>query len=471
MKGQWLMIRFSHLALQWQSRGEQQAPLFALYHQQPPLLRQVSEAASAQGVTPGMTIASALALCPELQLRPWSATHEQQALQAIAGHLYQQVAQIEVQPEQGLLLEVGSMLKLYQGWDKLLDSLAATLAELGFTYHWARGTTPLMAQVLCAAGCETVHLPESALYEQLANLSLAEVALPEGAEQALQRMGLATLHDMLQLPTASLRRRFSAELLRWRSRLCGELPDPRTWFAPAPHYDRTLELFHEVTHLQALRFPVQRLLTELVSWLRSIDHRCQRLRLTLHYREQPATNVQLSLLTVAMQANEMAKLVALRLATVTLLAPVTALTLQVDSLPIERASSDDLFAGLAGQVTDAGPWLAQLQARFSEQQLSGIVELADHRPEKAWRKTPLAEPQLPEQAARVQAARPAWLLMIPEQVPRSQLQLLSGPERIACGWWDGDSIARDYFIASINERRAWVFRDPQQQWFIHGWFG
>jgi hypothetical protein len=81
---------------------------------------------------------------------------------------------------------------------------------------------------------------------------------------------------------------------------------------------------------------------------------------------------------------------------------------------------------------------------------------------------------------------------------------LCGPERIETGWWDGDPVARDYFIAVDAEGALlWVFRQrlpadgrgdgllpngaaaepagppcwPSQQpspwssWYLHGWFG
>jgi protein ImuB len=72
------------------------------------------------------------------------------------------------------------------------------------------------------------------------------------------------------------------------------------------------------------------------------------------------------------------------------------------------------------------------------------------------------------------------------------LRLLSGPERIESGWWDGEAVARDYFIAGDEEGALlWVYRQrlqataaaegisqgspgtaqPPAHWFLHGWFG
>jgi protein ImuB len=86
--------------------------------------------------------------------------------------------------------------------------------------------------------------------------------------------------------------------------------------------------------------------------------------------------------------------------------------------------------------------------------------------------------------------RPVWLL--PEPLPLAEqrslpllegrpLLLLSGPERIEAGWWDGALAARDYFIAqAVDGSLVWVYRarlpvaeaaSPAAGWFLQGRFG
>ena len=54
------------------------------------------------------------------------------------------------------------------------------------------------------------------------------------------------------------------------------------------------------------------------------------------------------------------------------------------------------------------------------------------------------------------------------------LRLMSEPERIETGWWDGGEVARDYYTAvDLHGVRLWVFRerDEPHGWFLHGVFG
>jgi protein ImuB len=47
-----------------------------------------------------------------------------------------------------------------------------------------------------------------------------------------------------------------------------------------------------------------------------------------------------------------------------------------------------------------------------------------------------------------------------------------GPERIETGWWRGDDIGRDYYMAETKQgTRWWMFRRLMDgRWFLHGCF-
>ncbi|MDE2083038.1 MAG: DNA polymerase Y family protein, partial [Burkholderiales bacterium] len=90
-------------------------------------------------------------------------------------------------------------------------------------------------------------------------------------------------------------------------------------------------------------------------------------------------------------------------------------------------------------------------------------------------------------APALPAHRPVWLL--PEPLPLAErdelpqlegqpLQLVSGPERIETGWWDGEPALRDYYIAQAADGSlVWVYRTRlpapagDGPWFLQGRFG
>jgi protein ImuB len=121
----------------------------------------------------------------------------------------------------------------------------------------------------------------------------------------------------------------------------------------------------------------------------------------------------------------------------------------------------------------------------------------DHRPERSCSAQPATtlgaagghRPPSAPAGMPMSASRPVWLLPDPQPLRErsdlpvldgAPLQLLSGPERIETGWWDGALAERDYFIAQgADGALVWVFRGrlplsstgQQQGWFLQGRFG
>jgi protein ImuB len=77
--------------------------------------------------------------------------------------------------------------------------------------------------------------------------------------------------------------------------------------------------------------------------------------------------------------------------------------------------------------------------------------------------------------------RPVWLLERPlklamrgdRPVYRRVLKTLTRAERIESGWWDGDGVERDYYVAADDQGRMfWVYRERfGGQWYLQGLFG
>ena len=134
----------------------------------------------------------------------------------------------------------------------------------------------------------------------------------------------------------------------------------------------------------------------------------------------------------------------------------------------------------------------RLRARIGDESVHGIMTVAEHRPQHAWRAAKLFEqpshrhatPLLaePHSNSSLLLRRPLW--MLPEPRPlgnekglplyQGRLELLDGPERLETGWWDDDGIARDYFVAANPAgMHLWIFRnrDRESGWYLHGMFG
>ena len=134
--------------------------------------------------------------------------------------------------------------------------------------------------------------------------------------------------------------------------------------------------------------------------------------------------------------------------------------------------------------------LERLTARLGEDRVYRMISHDDYRPECATRRIGALAPgqgkakrkAFSKTDSRQTPARPLWLLDPPETLAevdgrpyrRGRLQLVSGPERIESGWWDGGDVRRDYYVLrTLQGQRAWAFRPAGRQdgpWLLHGWF-
>ena len=168
----------------------------------------------------------------------------------------------------------------------------------------------------------------------------------------------------------------------------------------------------------------------------------------------------------------MADLLRERLAKENLARPVEAIGLQAENFAPLGGRSIALFGDAVGEAEDWARLAERLQARLGAGAVHGITPCPDHRPEYAWRRV---EPGEWEPREFTQPGpRPAWLLE-PRRLRQSQFSLLAGPERIECGWWDGDDARRDYFIARLEHAAlGWVYREAgcssTGDWYLHGLF-
>ena len=460
----------------------------------------VDAVARRHSVEAGMSLSSALAICPSLQARVRDPRCERLRLVALAEASLGVTPRVSLEPPDAVLLEVRGSLKLFGGVDALCERLQFAARPLGLTLRMAMAPTPLaaLAGARAAAGFLVHH--EAQLVSQIAPLPLSALRWPEQTIERLAVMGVRTLGEVLRLPRAGFARRFGRDSLAALDRLVGREREPRRAFVPRQRFRARCDPAYELSNHEVMLRYCQPLLADLEQFLRSRQSAITALRCRLRHRPPlAATRVELRLAAPEFEAVRFAALLAEHLARLPLPGPVRRIELrsgELVSLAPERegpgAGSGSLWrpgehGGAVGRETPA--LLERLRARLGTEAVYGLCLVPEHRPEACWR---IAEPTMTlsqRPAAATPAApavsasmattalrRPLWLLQQPEPLPRglAGLQRLRGPERIESGWWDGHDVARDYYVVGDPQgAELWVFRErqPPQRWFIHGLFG
>lgn len=428
-------------------------------------------------------MAAARALATELRVIERNPVAEREALERIAAWATQFTPMVALDP-QGIVLEVASSLKLFGGHARLTAAIRQGMRELG--YHAALGVapTPLAARLFARAsvngrqirGC----LSTGELRDRMADLPLFLLDWPENTLARLTDLGILRLRDVLELPAEGLARRFGPDVAACLDRLLGRVPDPRAAYAPPQRFRSRLELPAEASGVEALLFPLRRMLIEFEGYLRGRGAGVQQLALRLEHGSRSRTRLALDFASPEREVDFILAIAREKLGRLTLPAATIALDLRADALLPYAPRPTTWLPGAGEQALDRERLLERLSARLGAERVFGLSLSDDHRPERGWGKNWC---QTPISRARngCLTPRPAWLLNRPHRLitqagqPTLQgaLELRAGPERIEAGWWDGEEVRRDYYVAAnMRGETFWIYREHRDpaSWYLHGVF-
>lgn len=486
----WLALQLPLLPLEVFTRGTQAATQpFAVASgtEAGAVVVAANRVAQARGVRADMTVSAAGALATELTTLTRDSAKERATLQRFAAWSQQFTSLVSVAEPDTVLLEIEGSLKLFGGLNKLYQHIARGIAELGFDANLACAPTPLAAQWFARARMNVrVQHPDAlrhALENLPAELACQDLTTGETTRDLLENFGARTLGDCLKLPRAGLARRTGARLIDDLDRALGLRPDPRLPFVAPQTWHATLPLPAPVENAAALLFAARRLLTELCGWLAATGHGVQQPQFEFIHEKQILTAITLELAAASRDLEHLTTLLRERLARTELPAP--AVEIAIFSGRVTPLASHNLafLPDGAGQAESASRLIEKINARLGAHTIHGLTPHADYRPERAWRACRPGAAGSEDFASSLLPARPLWLLTMPRPlretnaVPHDHengpLSLLAGPERIEAGWWDGQYVARDYFVArNAAQSLLWIYRERNAaaRWYVHGFF-
>ena len=270
----------------------------------------------------------------------------------------------------------------------------------------------------------------------------------------------------------------------------GDAPEVYEWFETPPTFQARVELPDRIEHAEACLFAARRLVVQLTGWLSQKQLAVTRIVLLLeHERGRDAiepTTIEVALAEPTWREDHLVRLLKERLTRVELAAAVIALQLVVQEVKEAEAASDSLFPEPGGTASDHARLLELLVARLGPENVLRPAPVADHRPEVAARWVSVTD-KTKYVAPATDTPRPTWLLEAPIKLLMrgerpfygTPLRTVSSGERVEAGWFQGEPVTRDYFVAEADDHICyWIFRerigavdDNEPRWYLHGLFG
>jgi protein ImuB len=474
----------------------------------------VSAFAQAAGVQLDMRSSSVQMLLPNAQIKQRDSERESVALHRVALALLQYSPQVVVAEQDSILINVGASLRLFGGVRCLCRHVMKTMAALGMRATLgcaatARGAWLFAHAVVRNAAARSVATSRSGkvclspnkLPHHLDRLAISLLPAAEPWLDWLQGIGCHQLGALRQLPRSGLQRRCGKALLHSMDCAYGEATELYRWLEVPPQFSARMELPDRIEHAETILNFARSLLLQLCGWLTNKQLAVTKIELQLEHERgrvaMPPTLLDIALAEATWREEHLSRLLKERLAQLKLDAPVIAIRLYARQVEAMQAPSASLFPEPGGSKEEHHRLLELLVARLGADNVLQAAPLADHRPEVAnhWisvvqDRKPLRQSELSNSAVN----RPAWLLH--QALPLSMhnhrpcygtpLKLLSPAERIEAGWWNGELVTRDYFVAeNAAHVRCWIYRERISQsgqthqknndddaiWYLHGLFG
>jgi protein ImuB len=457
--------------------------------------------ALALGLTPGMALTQVRAMTPGLNVMDADPEADSALLRRIGMFVARRITPL-VMPSgaDGLWLDLSGAAHLHGGERRLCAKLLRFCSKLGLGARIAVAGNGAAAHALARHGPEQLVLcPHGGEEAALAPLPLTALRLDPVIVDAMRRLGLERIGDLIAVPRGPLVRRFGKATLIRLDQALGHVPEP---FDPIIPYDAPsaiIRFAEPIGGAEAIAAAIDRLLDELITDLREAGRGARRLLLLCERVDRQHQRIEAATARGTRDKAHLIRLLGQRIETID---P----GFGIDSLCLVATHTEPLGASvITGDLAapDAPPDLSRLidliGGRIGPARLYRFSAIESDVPERSVRKIAPLAPPIPWPDPW---PRPPRLLPRPEPIDNVLAELPDappkrfswrgksywlvrgdGPERIYGEWWqrsgERDAV-RDYFrVEDESGARFWLFRrgdgrDPRTgdlSWWMQGGYG
>jgi len=395
----------------------------------------VTPEAMAGGVRAGMSATEAATRVPDLVGRLEDAAAERAAAGALLDAAWATSPRVEASEPGTVCLDLGGLAPLFGDEHRIGERLSAAGTAIGLPVRVGVGATRTLARLAARVGPGILVVPAGAEPDFLAPrpLRLLEPAPDLGA--AFERWGIETLGALAALPTAALLSRLGPPAVQLQAAARGIDGAPFVpQLVPEPCRE-ALTLDWEVPTLPALAFVLDRLLAQISARLALRDAGTSALCVTLRLADGSAHEHRLDIAAPLRDGRTLGRLLHAQLETLRLPAPVVAVSVEAEPVPL-AALQADLFTAPRPSPRELGEILGRLVALVGADRVGAPVVPDTHRPDaiamRPFTGEPLARP--PRQASL--AARQ------PRGSPAGDPAASAAADYSAPGWLTGAWLVR-----------------------------
>ena len=483
------------------------------------------QAAEAAGVVPGLPLADARALVPDLSVCDADPLADPRALEALADWctLYAPLSALDGFGGAGLWLDISGCAHLFGGEEHLLADLGERLRGFGYEPVLAAASTPGAAWAMArfgnrahqdgSGGRSADRVMAGAERQTLGSLPVAALRLSTDVCEGLHRLGIRRIGDLLGMAPGPLARRFGAEPLHRLDQALGiedeaiefRHPPPPLWFRKA--------FAEPIGRPEDVEAALAVLLEQACGRLAADDRGVRRLQLACWRTDGTVRRLAIGTGRAVRDERHLLRLFREKLDRLDAGFGIEAMVLTVPATAPLPARQSPLASvskmAREKQAAALAAFIDRVDNKLGPGSVRRLQPFPSHVPERAAGVVPVGfsgERDGPTLAGayRPSSPRPVRPLVRPEPIDvmapvpdhpplifrwqrrRYQVVHAEGPERIASEWWrhdpdlletDGERMRDYYRVEDSDGRRFWVFRagsyeaGTSPRWYLHGLFG
>ena len=449
------------------------------------------ERARAASVLPGQRYAHALSLHRGLRARVVPPETIEAAITEIRTALHAFSPRVEAGEPGTFWLDGEGLDRIFIGseWGKAIQRAMMTLGLSGaIVIGFSRFATYAIARATRTG--ITVLRSDADERAAAAAVALARLDLDPKLRDALARLGVTTLGQMVRLPGGGILERFGREAHRLYQLAAGERWDPIVPVPPPEAPDEHILLDDDLEDTEQLVFvlrpAIDRLIARLAARARAITalHVELVLRHAVGNTELRAECIKPAAATL--DGRSLVRLVHLRFTGTPPAAPVNAARVWADDVAATREQLAMFASRPRRDLRAANEALARVRAELGDDAVVRAVLREGHLPEASFgwerllgvvpaspqprlvrplvRRLHTKPQQLPPQARQVRDD--GWLL---SGLEHGAVVRILGPYVVSGGWWARE-LHREYHFAELRRGDClWVYYDRnRRRWFCHG---
>jgi protein ImuB len=491
-------IWFRHLMTDWFSLNQPELRylpfvLRTSYHGRM-IISAANATAESHGVSTGMVLADARAFVEDLHVLDDKPDLPEKLLKKLAAWCIRFTPVVSVDLPDGIMMDVSGCTHLWGGDKPYVDEITRKLNARGYEVRVAIADTPAVAWGVARFGKENLLVPEGKTREALLPLPPQALCLEAETSDRLHKLGLHQIRQFINMPRASLRKRFGQHFLSRLNKALGLEIDVIEPLIPVEMYEERLPSMEPITTATGIEIALTNLMETLCrrlkhdqKGLRSSVFKCFRvdgkIEQVMIGTSRPSNNVQ-----------HILKLYSLKLSGIDPGLGIELFILEAPKVEDHVPQQEKLWEGsrglddiriaelidkLAGKIGDAAiQRYLPAEHYWPERSFRPAVNIQEKAPVN-WRTDKIRPFQLLERAEHIEVTAP-----IPDYPPMlfrhkgviHKIVKADGPERIEQEWWLQQGQHRDYYRVEDEEgRRYWIFRlghyhEKTYQWFLHGFF-